>query len=68
MTMIETECFNCMKTVSCKMTTIENDDNRKLGGVGVLEAIIGGDRGCRGCQGCIEGMERTLGNQGPEGV
>ena len=39
--MIENEHFNCMKMVSCKVTTIENDENRKLGGVGVLEAILG---------------------------
>ena len=40
-TMIENEHFNCMKMVSCKVTTIENDDNRKLGSVGVLGAIMG---------------------------
>ena len=40
MTMIENEHFNCVKMVSCKVT-IENDDNRKLGGVGMLGAIMG---------------------------
>ena len=39
--MIENECFNCMKMVSCKVTNIEHDDNRKLGGVGVMWAIMG---------------------------
>ena len=40
MTTIENEHFNCMKTVSCKVTT-ENDDNRELGGVVALGAIMG---------------------------
>ena len=30
MMMIENEHFNCMKMVSCKVMTIENDDNKKL--------------------------------------
>ena len=30
-----------MKMVSCKVTLIANDDNRKLGGVRVLGAILG---------------------------
>ena len=54
---IENEHFNCMKTVSCKVTSIENDDNRKLGGVGLL-----------GCQGYIGGLTETVGTQGPEGI
>ena len=56
MTTIENEHFNCMKMVSCKVTTIENDDNRKLGDVGVLGPFWG-DRRCRGCQGCIGGWQ-----------
>ena len=36
MMMIENEHFNCMKMVSCEVTTIEHDNNWKLGGVGVL--------------------------------
>ena len=47
-----------MKTVSCKVTTIANDDNRNLGGVGVLGQFWG-DRGCRGCQGYIGGLAWT---------
>ena len=57
MIMIENECFNCMKTVSCKVTTIENDDNRKLGGVGMLGAILGVTGCVEGCQGCIGGWQ-----------
>ena len=41
MTMIENGHFNCVKMVNFKVTTIQNDDNRKLGGVGVLGAILG---------------------------
>ena len=51
MTTIENEHFNCMKMVSCKVTTIENDDNRKLGGVGMLRAIMGVTGGVRGVLG-----------------
>ena len=36
MMMLENDHFNCMKMVSYKVTAIENDDNRKLRGVGVL--------------------------------
>ena len=66
MTTIENEHFNCMKMVSCKVTTIENDDNRKLGGIGVW-GHYGGD-GVYGCQGCIGVLAGTVGTQGPEGV
>ena len=38
--MIENEYFICMKMVSCKVTTIENDDNRKLWVYG-FQAIMG---------------------------
>ena len=50
--MIENECLNCMKTVSCKVTTIEN----KKGYRG-HQGALGAYRGCRGlgpfgeCQG-----------------
>ena len=66
MMMIENEHFNCMKMVSCKVTTIENDDNIKLGGVGVFRAIIGMTR-CSRCQ-VYWGLAGTVGTQGPEGV
>ena len=60
MTMIENEHFNCMKMVSCKVMTIDNQKGYRWHkgeleaprGVGVLGAIRG-IRGCRGCQGCI---------------
>ena len=41
MTTIENEHFHYMTTVSWKVTTNENDDNRQLGGVGVVGAIMG---------------------------
>ena len=46
-----------MKTVSCKVTTIENDDNRKLGGVGVLVAIMGVTGGVGGVKGVFRGWQ-----------
>ena len=51
---IENEHFNYMKTVSCKVATIENDDNRKLGGIAVLGAIMG-------VTGVVEGVRGVLG-------
>ena len=63
MMMIENEHFNCMKTISCKVTTIEHDDNRKLGCEGV-GAIIG----VTGVSGVYWGLAGTLGIKGPEGV
>ena len=47
-----------MKTVSCKVTTIEIDDNRKLGDVGVLGPLWGdrGVGGVRGVFGCWQGL------------
>ena len=74
MTMIENECSNCMKMVSCKVMTI---DTRRgigsmrehwdlLGGVGGVGAIEG-IRGCRGVRGVL-GLTGSVGTQGPEGV
>ena len=60
MRMIEHEHFNCMKMVSCKVTN-ENDDNRKLGGVGTILGVTEGIRG-------VLGLAGTVGTQGPEGV
>ena len=65
MTMIENQHFNCMKMVSCKVTTIENDVKRKLGGVGCW-GHSWGNRGCRGVRGAL-GAGRTLGTQRPKG-
>ena len=45
---IENEHFNCMKMVSCKVTTIENDDNRTLGDEGDHYGETGGVRGVYG--------------------
>ena len=53
---IENEHFHCMKIVSCKVTTIEYDNNSKLGGVGVLGPLWG-DRGCRGVRGVLGGWQ-----------
>ena len=50
---IENEHFNCMKMVSCTVTTIENDDNRKPGDVGVFGTIMGGDKGVGGVRGAL---------------
>ena len=52
MTMIENECFNCVKMVCCKVTTIDSQKGYRLhkghwgllGGVGVL-GLLGGVRG-----------------------
>ena len=63
---IENEHFHCMKMVSCKVTTIEHNNNYKLGGVGVLGPVWG-DRGVGGVRGVL-GLAVTLGTQGPEGV
>ena len=64
--MMENEHFNCMKMVSCKVTTIKNDDNRKLGGVGVLGPLwVTGDVGVSGV---YWGLAGTVGTQAPEGV
>ena len=46
MMITENECFNCMKTVSCKVTTIENQKEYMghwglLGGVGAILGVSG---------------------------
>ena len=66
MMMIENEHFNCMKMVSCKVMTIEHDDNRKLGDVGVLGQLWG-DRECRGVRVYL-GLAGIVDTQGPERV
>ena len=52
-----------MKMVSCKMTTIEHDNNRKLGGVGAIMGVTGGVRGVlvadRDCR--YSGARRDIG-------
>ena len=58
MTTIENEHFNCMKTVSCKVTTIENGDNRKLVGIGCWGSF--GDDGGVGVSGVYWGAGRGL--------
>ena len=76
MTMIENEHFNCMQMVSCKVTMITNDNNRKLGGTGV-GGHYQGDRGVgvywgtgRDCR--YSGARRGIGASGvlgtPRGV
>ena len=61
MMMIENEHFNCTKMVSCKVTTIENDNNRKLGGVGAIMGVTG-------VSGVYWELAGTVGTPGPEGV
>ena len=56
MMMIENEHFNCMKTVSCKVTIVEHDDNRKLGGVGAIMGVTGGVWGVWGVLGGWQGL------------
>ena len=51
--MIENEHFNCMKTVSCKVTTIENQK---------------GYRGHQGALGASRGVGPILGVSGASGV
>ena len=60
---IENEHFNCMKMVSYKVTTIEHDNNQKLGGVGVLGAIMR----LRGGVGGVLGLTGIVGTQGHKG-
>ena len=62
---IENECFNCMKMVSCKVMTIENDDNWKLGSVGVLGPLWG-DMECRGVRVVLGADRDNLGTQGTD--
>ena len=50
--------------VSCKVTTIENVDNRKIGGVGVILEVTGGV----GVSAVYWGLAGTVGTQGSEGV
>ena len=63
MTTIENEHLNCIKMVSCKVKTIENQKVYR-GHQGALGAPRGcrdyfgsvrGHQGCRGCQGSIGG-------------
>ena len=69
MMMIENEHFNYMNVVSCKVTTIEHDDNRQLGGVGVFGALWG-DRdigSVRGVLGSWQGLWVLRGQKGYRG-
>ena len=70
---IENEHFNCMKMVSCKVTTIEHDDNRQLDDVGVLGAIMGVTGDIRGVLWAVmvcrySGARRGIGTSGHWGV
>ena len=47
--------------------TIENDDNKIIGSVGVFGAIMGVTGGV-GVSGVYWGLAGTVGTQGPEGV
>ena len=62
MTMIENKCFNCSKTVSCKVTTIENQKGYRW--------HMGASRGCQGELGVSEvywGLTWSVGTQGQNG-
>ena len=61
---IENEHLNCMKTVSCKVTTIENQKGyrghhralwaaRDVGGEGGYVGSVRGHQGCRGVRGVL---------------
>ena len=56
---IENEHFNCKMMVSCKVTTIANDDKRNLGCRGV-GGHYGGDRGVM-VSGVYWGLTGTVG-------
>ena len=62
---VENEYFNWVKMVSCKVTTIEHDNNQKLWSVGCW-GHYGVDRGCRGVRGVLRGWKK-LGTQGLRG-
>ena len=47
MIMIGNECFNCMRMVSCKVTTIENQKGYR-GHQGPLEGLLGAILGALG--------------------
>ena len=77
MTMIENEQSNCMKMVSCRVMTIDNQKGYRwhkghwgiLGGVGSVGAIREhwGHQRCRVSR-MYWGLAGSVGTQGPEGV
>ena len=72
MTMIENECSNCVKMVSCKV--MKMTARRGIGGIrghwGLLGGVegIGAIRGHWGHQGCIGRLAGSVGTQRPEEV
>ena len=78
MTMIENECFNCVKMVSHKVMTIDNQkgyrwhkealgSHRNVGGVGSHYGASGGVRGIGDIRGIL-GADRECRYSGPEGA
>ena len=67
MTMIANKCFNCEKTVSCTVTTIENQEYRWHQGHWELPAGVGMSGGV-GVPRVYWGLAGTVGTQVLEGV